>query len=74
MRFRPIPVNIASIDYSAAVASAVAWLGNRYLLATPARRLPEVEQGDGARWSWRRDQIHSHIRSIFRNVKTAEKL
>jgi len=43
MRFRPISVNIANIDYSAAVASAVAWLGNRYLLATLARRLPEVE-------------------------------
>jgi hypothetical protein len=40
MQFRPISV---SIDYSAAVATAVAWLGNRYLLATPARRLPGVE-------------------------------
>jgi hypothetical protein len=36
MRFRPISVNVANSDYSAAVASAVAWLGNRYLLATPA--------------------------------------
>ena len=44
MRFRPISVNIANIDYSAAVASAVAWLGNRYLLSAPARRLPEVER------------------------------
>jgi hypothetical protein len=29
----------AVMDYSAAVASAVAWLGNRYLLAIPAGRL-----------------------------------
>jgi len=43
MRFRPISVNVANIDYSAAVASAVAWLGNRYLLSTPARRLHEFE-------------------------------
>jgi hypothetical protein len=73
MRFRPISVNIANIDYSVAVASAVAWLGNRYLLATPAGRLPEVEQGNEARGSWRRDQIHSHIRSTFQHVSTAEK-
>ena len=29
----------AVMDYSAAVASAVEWLGNRYLLARPAGRL-----------------------------------
>jgi len=29
----------AVMDYSAAIASAVAWLGNRYLLARPAGRL-----------------------------------
>ena len=44
MRFKPIAVNIAIMDYNAAVASAVAWLGNRYLLATPVRRLPDVER------------------------------
>jgi hypothetical protein len=44
MRFKPIAVNIAIMDYNAAVASAVAWLGNRYLLATPVRRLPGVER------------------------------
>jgi hypothetical protein len=27
------------MDYSAAVANAVAWLGNRYLLARPTGRL-----------------------------------
>jgi hypothetical protein len=34
----------AVMDYSAAVASAVAWLGNRYLLARPAGRLTPVER------------------------------
>lgn len=29
----------AVLDHGAAVASAVAWLGNRYLLASPVRRL-----------------------------------
>jgi hypothetical protein len=28
-----------AMDYGSALASAVAWLGNRYLLASPARRL-----------------------------------
>jgi hypothetical protein len=44
MQFKPVSVNIATMDYNAAVASAVAWLGNRYLLATPVRRLPDVER------------------------------
>jgi hypothetical protein len=36
----------AVMDYSAALASAVAWLGNRYLLARPAGRLtPEERRG-----------------------------
>ena len=35
------------MDYSAAVASAVAWLGNRYLLAKPAGRLtPDEHRGE----------------------------
>lgn len=34
----------AVLDYSAAVASAVAWLGNRYLLARPAGRLTPEER------------------------------
>jgi hypothetical protein len=46
MRFKAVSVNIAILDYSAAVSSAVAWLGNRYLLATPARRLPEAAQSN----------------------------
>jgi hypothetical protein len=29
----------AATDYGSALAGAVAWLGNRYLLASPARRL-----------------------------------
>ena len=32
------------MDYSAAVASAVEWLGNRYLLARPAGRLTPDER------------------------------
>jgi hypothetical protein len=34
----------AVMDYSTAVASAVAWLGHRYLLARPARRLTPEER------------------------------
>jgi len=36
----------AVMDYSAAVAGAVAWLGDRYLLARPAGRLtPDKRRG-----------------------------
>jgi hypothetical protein len=35
----------AAMDYGTALASAVAWLGNRYLLASPARRLTDLERG-----------------------------
>jgi hypothetical protein len=38
------PDKTAVMDHSAAVASAVAWLGNRYLLATPVRRLTDLER------------------------------
>jgi len=34
----------AVLDHGAAVASAVAWLGNRYLLASPVRRLTQVDR------------------------------
>jgi len=34
------------MDYSAALASAVAWLGNRHLLASPAKRLTHFERCD----------------------------
>lgn len=34
----------AAMDYGSALASAVAWLGNRYLLASPARRLTNIER------------------------------
>jgi hypothetical protein len=33
----------AVMDHSGAVASAVAWLGNRYLLASPVRRLTHLD-------------------------------
>ena len=35
-------------DYSAAITSAVAWLGDRYLLATPVNTTParRVHRGD----------------------------
>jgi hypothetical protein len=32
------------MDHSAAVASAVAWLGNRYLLASPVSRLSHADR------------------------------
>ena len=32
---------IPAHDYSPALQSAVSWLGDRYLLAEPVRRLPE---------------------------------
>jgi hypothetical protein len=40
----PMSDKNAVMDYSAAVASAVAWLGNRYLLARPAGRLTPDER------------------------------
>ena len=36
----------AEMDYSAALASAVAWLGNRYLLARPVKKLTHLERCD----------------------------
>ena len=38
------PDKTAIMDHNAAVASAVAWLGSRYLLATPARKLTPDER------------------------------
>ena len=43
MRFLNPSDKTAAMDYSSALASAVAWLGNRYLLARPAKRLAHVE-------------------------------
>jgi len=34
----------AATDYGSALASAVAWLGTRYLLASPVRRLTHLER------------------------------
>jgi hypothetical protein len=34
------------MDYSAALANAVEWLGNRYLLARPVKRLTHLEPCD----------------------------
>jgi hypothetical protein len=44
MRFLDPSDKTAAMDYGSALASAVAWLGNRYLLARPAKRLTHVEQ------------------------------
>jgi len=65
MRFKPIAVNIAIMDYNAAVARAVAWLGNRYLLATPVRRLPDAERypAQPHRRAWRNEPITDLILS-----------
>jgi len=43
MRFLNPSDKTAAMDYGSALASAVAWLGNRYLLARPAKRLTVVE-------------------------------
>jgi hypothetical protein len=43
MRFLNPSDKTAAMDYSSALASAVAWLGNRYLLAMPAKRLTHLE-------------------------------
>jgi hypothetical protein len=43
MRFLNPSDKTAAMDYSSALASAVAWLGNRYLLARPAQRLTQIE-------------------------------
>lgn len=47
MRFlNPTSDKPAVMDYSAALASAVAWLGNRYLLARPVKRLTHLERSE----------------------------
>jgi len=35
-----VPANAAEVDYSAARAQAIKWLGDRYLLAKPINRNP----------------------------------
>jgi hypothetical protein len=49
------------MDYSAAVASAVEWLGNRYLLARPAGRLTPDE---------RRSADFTAVRSALRRSRS----
>ncbi len=44
MRFLNPSDKAAAMDYHSALANAVAWLGNRYLLAMPARRLTLLER------------------------------
>jgi len=44
MRFLNPSDKTAAMDYSSALASAVAWLGNRYLLAMPAKRLTALQR------------------------------
>jgi hypothetical protein len=44
MRFLNPSDKTAAMDYNSALASAVAWLGNRYLLAMPAKRLTQFER------------------------------
>jgi hypothetical protein len=43
MRFLNPSDKTTAMDYSSALATAVAWLGNRYLLAMPAKRLTYFE-------------------------------
>ncbi len=44
MRFLNPSDKTAAMDYGSALAHAVAWLGDRYLLATPVRRLTDLER------------------------------
>jgi hypothetical protein len=44
MRFLNPTDKTAAMDYSSARATAVAWLGNRYLLAMPAKRLTGLQR------------------------------
>lgn len=44
MRFLNPSDKTAALDYHSALANAVAWLGNRYLLARPVKRLTHVER------------------------------
>jgi hypothetical protein len=44
MRFLNPSDKTTAMDYSSALATAVAWLGNRYLLAMPAKRLTYLER------------------------------
>jgi len=47
MRFLNPSDKSAAMDYHSALANAVAWLGNRYLLAMPVQRLTHLERGSG---------------------------
>jgi hypothetical protein len=47
------------VDYSAARAKALAWLGNRYLLAQPVRRKSAADQMRSRRQADGADR-HSH--------------
>jgi hypothetical protein len=44
MRFLDPSDKTAAMDYGSALARAVAWLGNRYLLAMPVKRLTNLER------------------------------
>jgi hypothetical protein len=44
MRFLNPTDKATAMDYSSALATAVAWLGNRYLLAMPAKRLTFLQR------------------------------
>ena len=44
MRFLNSSDKTAAMDYGSALASAVAWLGDRYLLARPVKRLAQVKR------------------------------
>jgi hypothetical protein len=44
MRFLNPSDKTAAMDYHSALASAVEWLGSRYLLASPVKKLTHVER------------------------------
>jgi hypothetical protein len=44
MRFLNPTDKTTPMDYSSARATAVEWLGNRYLLAMPAKRLTYIQR------------------------------
>ncbi len=59
-RSRPIPVH----DYGLALQSAVSWLGDRYLLASPTPRRteePSAYFGESQRWL-SASRPHTHTR------------
>jgi len=60
------------MDYTAAVTRAVAWLGNRYLLATPAPRLIREERQTSSKRDVNFTNESAMFRALLRSSRTPD--